>query len=232
MNQIKVIIIEDEPLARMKLAAFVERIPELVLEATFSDGKSALDYLGDAGERLIFLDIQMERFSGLQFLEALVNRPKIIITTAYEQYALKGFEYQVSDYLLKPYAFERFQQGVRKVLREIELERLQSRNEQAYILVKAEYKMEKLPLQDILFIEGMKDYLRFHLETHKVMTLSSFTSMEQQLPSDQFLRIHKSYMVSLSKITSLEKDAVIVGGHRIPIGKSYRDQFLQQLNKK
>lgn len=230
-NPVNVVIVEDEPPARMKLAAFVEKLPQLKLEAMFSDGKSALDYLNTPGERIVFLDIQMEKFTGIQLLEALRNRPKIIITSAYEEYALKGFEFNVCDYLLKPYSFDRFKKGVEKALHEIALERLQAASSQAFILVKSEYRLEKIDVSKILFIEGMKDYVRIHTDHQKVMTLKSMSAIEHELPADQFVRIHKSYIVALSHITSIEKDAIFVGGNKIPIGKSYRERFLEVLNQ-
>lgn len=230
IEPIKVVIVEDEPPARMKLEAFVERTPGLLLERSFSDALSALDYLKYPAERLLFLDIQMERFTGVQLMESLVNPPKIVITSAYEAYALKGFEYNVTDYLLKPYSYERFLKAVDKVRQEFVLQRMKNRVEQAYILIKTEYRMEKIAVDSILFIEGMKDYLRIHTPTQRVMTLRSFSAMEQELAEGQFVRLHRSYMVALAHISSVEKDAVTVGGVRIPIGKSYKERFLEILN--
>ncbi len=229
---IKAIIIEDEPPARMKLAAFIEKTDSLTLEAVFSDGKSALEYLCDTDERVVFLDIQMEKFTGIQFLEALHNRPKIIITSAYEEYALKGFEYNVCDYLLKPYSYDRFKKAVDKALYEITLERLESRSSQSYILVKTEYRVEKIDLSSILFIEGMKDYIRIHTLSGKIMTLRSMSSIEQELPGDRFMRVHKSYIVALSQINSISKDSVMINGTAVPLGKSYKERFLMAINQK
>ncbi|MEG1586261.1 MAG: LytTR family DNA-binding domain-containing protein [Bacteroidales bacterium] len=231
MNLIKTIIVEDEPPARMKLAAFIERCPELQISQIFNDGESAFEYLKTNPDCLVFLDIQMERMTGMQLLEKSVHIPKVIITSAYEEYALKGFEYNVSDYLLKPYSFDRFRKAVDKVVREIKMEQMESRTENAYILVKSEYRLERVELDTILFVEGMKDYLRIHTASRKIMTLRSFTSLETELPETQFIRIHKSYLVAVAHITAIEKDWVCVGNNRIPIGRSYKERFLEKLRK-
>lgn len=232
ITSVRTIIVEDEPPARMKLAAFIERCPELELVDTFTDGNTALEFLRQNQIDLMFLDIHMDGISGIQVLEQLQHPPCVIITSAYEEYALKGFEYNVTDYLLKPYPFDRFRKGVEKVLRDLSLKQMESREEEQYILVKSEYRLEKISLNSILFIEGMKDYLRIHTDTRKVMTLRSFTSIAQELPADQFVRIHKSFMISLAHLTAIEKDVVVIGkDHQIPIGRSYKERFLEQVHQ-
>lgn len=229
-NIIRTIVVEDEPPARLKLSAFIARCPELQLDRVFGDGKSALEYIKQQGpDCIVFLDIQMEGLTGVQLLEQLIHPPKIIITSAYEEYALKGFEYNVSDYLLKPYSFDRFRKGVDKVIREIRRERLEARSETSYVLIKSEYRLERIEVDSISYVEGMKDYLRIHTDLRKIMTLRSFASLEAELPVDQFIRVHKSYLVSASKITAVEKDWVVIGTTRIPIGRSYKDRFLDKL---
>ena len=230
MDIIRTIVVEDEPPARLKLSAFIARCPELQLDRVFGDGKSALEYIKQQGpDCIVFLDIQMEGLTGVQLLEQLIHPPKIIITSAYEEYALKGFEYNVSDYLLKPYSFDRFRKGVDKVIREIRRERLEARSETSYVLIKSEYRLERIEVDSISYVEGMKDYLRIHTDLRKIMTLRSFASLEAELPVDQFIRVHKSYLVSASKITAVEKDWVVIGTTRIPIGRSYKDRFLDKL---
>lgn len=231
-SSVRTIIVEDEPPARMKLAAFIERCPELELIQTFADGNAVIEFLRQNQIDLMFLDIHMDGISGIQVLEQLQHPPGIIITSAYEEYALKGFEYNVTDYLLKPYSFDRFRKGIEKVLRDLSLKRMEVREEDQYILIKSEYRLEKIELSSIIFIEGMKDYLRIHTDTRKIMTLRSFSSIAQELPADQFVRIHKSFMIALSHLTAIEKDFVVIGAnYRIPIGRSYKERFLEQVHR-
>ena len=228
-EQINTVIIEDEPLAQQKLASFISKCPELHLEKVFSNPVEALPYLNAYTESILFLDIQMDKMNGIQLLEKMVNKPYVIITTAFEEYALKGFEMNVSDYLLKPYSYTRFRQAVEKVLHAIRLEHHSKENDNAYIMVKSDYKLEKIPLRSILYVEGMKDYLRIHTIDRRYMILKSFASLEKELPSSRFVRIHKSYMVALDKIVSIEKENVVIGGVKLPIGKSYKEQFMELL---
>lgn len=227
---IPTIIVEDEPPARMKLAAFIERCPELRLKHTFTDASSALAYITEYPDCLMFLDIHLEGLSGIQLLKQLIHAPKIIITSAYEEYALQGYEYNVSDYLLKPYSFERFRRSVDKIIREFTIEYQSQKDSDSYILVKTEYRLEKVLLNSILYIEGMKDYLRIHTATKKIMTLRSFSSLISELPAEQFIRVHKSYIISLSHLTAIGKDWVMIRESRIPIGRSYKDCFLSQVH--
>lgn len=227
---IRTIIVEDEPPARMKLVSFIARCPELNLLQTFSDATSALAYIKENPDCLVFLDVHMDGLSGIQMLEKLIKLPRVIITSAYEEYALKGFEYNVSDYLLKPYSFDRFRRGVDKVLREIKMEKLDEKEEESYILVKAEHRLEKIALSSILYVEGMKDYLRIHTTTKKIMTLRNFSSLTNELPADQFIRIHKSYLIALPHLSAIGKDWVMIGEHRIPIGRSYKENFLTHVH--
>ncbi|MEG0947775.1 MAG: LytTR family transcriptional regulator DNA-binding domain-containing protein [Bacteroidales bacterium] len=226
---IRTIIVEDEPPARMKLVSFITRCPELDMVHIFSDATSALAYIKENPDCLVFLDVHMEGLSGIQMLEQLIKLPKVIITSAYEEYALKGFEYNVSDYLLKPYSFDRFRRGVDKVLREIKMEKRDEKEEESYILVKTEHRLEKIALSSILYVEGMKDYLRIHTTSKKIMTLRNFSSLTTELPADQFIRIHKSYLIALTYLSAIGKDWVMIGDCRIPIGRSYKEDFLRQV---
>jgi Response regulator of the LytR/AlgR family len=197
---IRTIIVEDEPPARMKLASFVNKNDSLTLIESFMSASAALKFIEKNNVDLIFLDICMDGMTGIDFLESVVNPPLIIITSAYEEYAVKGFEYNVCDYLLKPYSYERFEKGVEKVKSKLYIESSRKDMESNYILVKTEYKIEKIFLDDILYIEGMKDYLRIHTKTQKVMTLRTFNSMEEELEDYSFIRIHRSYMVPIKKL--------------------------------
>lgn len=221
---INCIIVDDSSLAIEKIEGFISQIPVLNLLKSFNNGIEAILFLKTASVDLVFLDIQMEQFSGLQFLGSLQNRPKIIIVSAYSQYAVTGFNYSVTDYLLKPYSFERFIQAIDKVQNELEV-----KTQKDYMFVKTEYRMERIDFADILYIEGQGPYLKIITKSRNVMTLQSFQNMENLLPSDNFIRVHKSYIVGINKIESIEKNRVKIGKQLIPIGAGYRDRFYSQL---
>ncbi|TSA27749.1 MAG: DNA-binding response regulator [Bacteroidetes bacterium] len=237
---IRCIVVDDEPLAIEKITEYIQRIPSLELLSTFDNAIDAMEFLRDKKTDLVFLDIQMDNFTGIQLLEILRNPPKIIIISAYDSYAVKGYELDVSDYLLKPISFERFLKAVNKVSGEIRNERpsapsadTETRAKPAadYIFIKADYHMHKVKLENILYIEGMKDYLRLHLPNERIMTLMSFIKMEKVLPPDRFMRVHKSFIVSLDKIERIERNTIMISGQKIPIGNKYKKEFFEYLEK-
>jgi len=219
------IAVDDEPLALEKIVSFIDRLPFLKLEAKFDRPVEALAYLSTYKTDLLFLDIQMETMTGLDLLAALPDRPQVVLTTAYSEYALKGYEFEVTDYLLKPYSFERFAQAVNKAVKRISEKAPVVENAPNFIFVKSDYRLLKIMLSDILYIEGMRDYRCIHTPIGKILTDQTFGSFEEQLPSSQFIRIHKSYMVSLSKIESIEKHRVKIGKELLPVSESYREGF-------
>lgn len=218
------IIVEDEPLALERISDFVNKVPFLNLAASFDNGFQAIGYLQSTPVDLLFLDIQMDGLTGIQLLESLNKRPEVIITTAFDQYAIKGFDLNVCDYLLKPFTFERFMQAVAKVN-----EKLLAVNEVAaakrFIFVKTEYRLEKVNLDEVLFIEGMRDYRRIHMTDRKVMTLQTFNTLQEELPPSRFSRVHKSYIVALDKIDSIERDRIKIRDEMIPISETFKAQF-------
>jgi two-component system, LytTR family, response regulator len=220
---ISCIVIEDEPLAMERAKEFVLKVPFLNLLRTFDNGLEAIDYLTGNQVDLVFLDIQMDGFSGIQFLESLDQRPEVIVTTAFDNFAIKGFELKVIDYLLKPYTLERFMQAVVRV--HDKLKPNLSKDLKNYIFIKTEYRLEKILLSDILFIEGMRDYRRIHTLVHKIMTLQTFKYLEEILPAQNFCRVHKSFLVAIDKIESIERERIKIFKHYIPISDTYRDQF-------
>ena len=226
---INCIIIEDEPLALKKLSGYISKIDFLNLLSVFNNASDAIGYLKANTVDLIFLDIRMKGLTGIQFLESLNSPPKIIITSAYDEYALKGYELDVSDYLLKPFAFDRFIKSVEKIYREL----TDSKSEQKpdYIFVKTEYRIEKIDLKNILYIQGMKDYLRIFTVQKNIMTLQSFRNFIHALPEKEFTRVHNSYIVSISKIESIEKNRIKIGEKTIPISDSYKDNFFNLLKE-
>jgi two-component system LytT family response regulator len=219
---INCIIIEDEPLAMQGLKAFVLKVPFLNLLHCFDNAMEAIGFLKTEKVDLLFLDIQMDGFTGIQLLESLNKMPAVIITTAFDQYALKGFDLNVSDYLLKPYTFERFMQAVTRVYDQLTSG---SKTNKDFIFVKTEYSLEKINLADILYIEGMRDYRCINLSEKRVMTLQNFSELEQELPLTQFCRVHKSFIVALGKIESVERDRIKIKNELIPISETYKESF-------
>ena len=221
---INCIIVEDAPLAIWKLEKFIQQTPSLNLLQSFTNGIEAISFMQTHTVDLVFLDIQMEQFNGLQFLESIRTRPKIIIVSAYSQYAIHGFEHNVTDYLLKPYSFERFLKAIDKVHSELPVTQPKD-----FIFVKTEHRMERIDFQDIIYIKGMGAYLQIVSHRSKIMTLQSFAQIEKQLPPDQFLRVHKSYIIALDKIKSIERNVIIIDDERIPVGKNYMENFYQYI---
>jgi len=226
--KITCILVEDEPLALERLKSFVIKLPYLTLLSAFDNAYDALAFLKTNTVDLIFLDINMDGFSGIQLLETSAIKSQVIITTAYHEYALKGFDLKVTDYLLKPYTFERFVQAVDRV------QGFLSKDETAvamkFIFVKSEYRLEKVLLSEILFIEGMRDYRRIHTATKRIMTLQTFTDFEKEMPSTVICRVHKSFMVSLDKIESIERDRIKIKDQFIPISETYKQAFYSLIN--
>jgi DNA-binding LytR/AlgR family response regulator len=225
---IKCIAIDDEPLALSKLEGFINKVPDLKLIRIFDNAIEAVGWLKENDTDLIFLDIQMEQLTGIQFIETTGSNARIILTTAYDQYALKGYELNVTDYLLKPYSFQRFLQAVNKVMeyfaKKQENRQMTSDND-SFIFIKTEYRLERINFDDILYIEGMKDYLRIFCTDKKIMTLQSFTKMEESLPANKFCRVHKSFIVAIDKIKSVERGIILIADQRIPVSNTYKENF-------
>lgn len=229
--KINCIAIEDEPLALKKIKEFIEQVDYLNLLEGFNNAVDAIGFLKKNSVDLIFLDIRMKKLSGIQFLETLQIKPKVIITSAYDEYALKGYELEVADYLLKPFTFERFLKSVDKVYNQL-VNELTPNNSIDYIFVKTEYRIEKIVLKDILYIQGMKDYLQIHTTDKKIMTLQTFRNLLEILPDSDFQRVHHSFIVSISKIEHIEKSRLRIGKDLIPISDSYKDRFFGILRER
>ena len=223
MTKISCIIIEDEPLALERAKGYIVKIPYLDLKCAFYNALDGLSYLKENAVDLLFLDINMDELTGIQLLENVQFNGDVIITTAYDHYALKGYELNVTDYLLKPYSFERFLQAIDK----IEQKTPNKISEQDYLFVKTENRLEKINLKEILFIEGMGDYRRIHLPTKKIMTLQTFTEYEKIIPSNTICRVHKSYMVSIQQIESIERNRIKIKDELIPISETYKNRLFE-----
>lgn len=229
--QIRCIAIDDEPLALSKLEGFIARVPELKLIRTFDNPVEVIGWMKENVVDLIFLDIQMEQLTGLQFLEASMPSARIILTTAYDQYAIKGFELNVTDYLLKPYSFQRFVLAINKVMEYFSHTSEIKPDNDTFIFVKTEYRLERIDLNDILYIEGMKDYLRIICTGKKIMTLQSFAKLEECLPANRFCRVHKSFIVAIDKIKSIERGVIVIADQRIPVSNTYKDSFFSKIKQ-
>lgn len=228
MKRIRYIIIEDEPLALLRTREYASQVPFLELVQTFTNAAEALSLLQDDVIDLMFLDIQMEGITGVQLLQALHNPPYVILTTAYEEFALKAFELNVIDYLLKPYSFERFLSAVMKVRKSLK----EMTPENGYLFLKNSNRLEKINLDDILFIEGARDYRKLHTSGKILLISETFVELSKRLPENGFFRIHKSFIISLSKIDAIEHDHVILGPHRIPISDTYKKDFYEAIGRR
>lgn len=229
------IAIDDEPLALNVIEEFCKKIEFVHLEAKFSSAIQAIDYISRNKPDLVFLDIQMPHLTGLQFLKSMSSPPMVIFTTAYSDYALEGFNVDAVDYLLKPIAFDRFLKATSKAYNLYNLMRKSSsqsmEGQDKYLLVKVEYSTVKINVDDILYIEGLKDYVKIYSGTKFIMTKSTMKSIEEKLPRDKFIRIHKSYIVSVPMIKSLGCSHVTVGEKQIPIGNQYKKGFNELIQR-
>ncbi|HEX2868306.1 MAG TPA: response regulator transcription factor [Ignavibacteriales bacterium] len=230
--KIKCIAIDDEPLALEKLSGFIKDVDFLELLAAFSNPLEALSFIQKNRIDLVFLDIRMKKLSGLQFLQSLNEKPKVIITSAYRQYALQGFELEVKDYLLKPFSFDRFLKAVSKVYSDLSgSQQMPTEQNKQIIFIKTEYRIEKVELSGILYIEGMNDYLSIATDDKKIMTLLTFNKLLELLPSDKFCRVHKSFVVAISRIENIERDRIKIGDAYIPISTTYKNGFIDLLKQ-
>ncbi len=227
MEKYSCIIIEDEPLALERTIIFVKKVPFLNLIATFDNALAGLAFLNANKVDILFLDINMDELSGIELLESAKIESQVILTTAYQEYALKGYELNVTDYLLKPFTFNRFLQAVNKA--QEQLRKDEPTNATDFIFIKTENRLEKIMLQDIIYIEGMRDYRRIHTVHKKIMTLQNFKELEQSIPMHIVCRVHKSYMVALHKIESIEKSRIKIADQLIPISETYRAKFYEQI---
>ena len=219
------LIVDDEPLALELLESYVSRTPFLHLVDRCDSAVKALSVIEETPVDLIFLDIQMPELNGLELSRLVGNKVKIIFTTAFEQYAIEGFRVDALDYLLKPFNYSEFLRAATKALR--------TRPAPESIFVKSDYKLVQVQLKDILYIEGLKDYIRIQTEDGQgILTLMSMKSIEDFLPADTFVRVHRSYIINMNKIKTIERNRIIFGKVYIPISDSYKDRFTELLDKR
>lgn len=235
MQPIRCIIIDDEPLARKGLKEYINDVDFLQLDGEFNEPLKAMKLLTEGQVQLIFLDIQMPKISGLDFFRSLKQAPPVIFTTAFPQYALDGFDLNALDYLVKPISFERFLKSALKAKEYYEVRQKNlaeagtQRND--YFFIKADNKLVKLFYDDILYAEALQNYVAIHTVSKKYITYLTFRSIEDYLPSDRFIKTHKSYIVSASRIDNIEGNDIRIGEHHIPISRSSREEVMEKLLK-
>lgn len=230
-------IIDDEHLAQQILQEYVAKVPFLELKGIFSSALEAAAQIDSDKPDILFLDINMPDLNGLSFISMLNVKPMIILTTAYDKYALKAFDLEVRDYLVKPIPFERFYKAVLRLYQESKLpqqkdqQELQSapKNDPEYIFLKVGFRIQKVQIKEILFVEGMKDYIRIQTTKEKIMTLLSFARLAELLPEQKFFRVHRSFVVALDKIDHIEKNVISIGDYSIPISDTYAEAFFNNL---
>ena len=232
-DMIKTIIIDDEFPARKLLSEYASKMPKVKLCGVCDNAVHALDILQNENIDLIFTDIQMPDLSGMEFIRSLKNPPLIVFTTAHSEYAIDSYELEAVDYLLKPISFPRFIQAVNKVQERIQMMRsriTEPKNDKDYFMVKADYKLYRIDFVNILFIEGQSEYVTFHLKGNKKITAYyALKKLEEELPSRDFMRIHKSYIISLSNIESVEGNLLTIAGQKLSVGKNYKDLLMERL---
>jgi two-component system response regulator LytT len=235
------IAVDDEPLALGLVSNFIEKTPFLHLSGNYFSAVEALQALETHKIDLIFLDIQMPDLTGIELARVLdksTNSPRIIFTTAYNHFALEGYKVDALDYLLKPFNYEEFLRAANKAKAYFEMKNQASlpgtaQQPEEYIFLKVEYQMVKVPLKSILFIEGLKDYVKVHIENkqRQILTLTSLKSLEDRLPSGRFMRVHRSYIINLAQINAVTRNSIVIGNSTIPVSDQYKDEFNLYLSK-
>ena len=234
---INCLIVDDEPIALDILEGYVRKTPFLELRGRCNGVVEALQQMQHQSIDLLFLDIQMPDVNGIEFSKTLSDKVKVIFTTAFEQYALEGFKVNALDYLLKPFNYQEFLKAAMKAKTWFDLVENKAASPvmtKDSLLVNSDYKLVKINLKDVLYFEGLKDYVKIYLEgvTRPVMTLMTLKSLEEQLPTDQFMRVHRSYIVNLDRINAIERSAILIDKASIPIADKYKDQFNDFLSKR
>jgi DNA-binding LytR/AlgR family response regulator len=231
MNNITCIITDDEPFARKGLQGYIEKIGFLDLKGVCEDALQLSDLLQSQPVDLLFLDIQMPHITGIEFIRALPKPPKVIFTTAFEQYALQGFELDVIDYLLKPISYERFLKAAWKARDYFALKEEKSTAAIPYMFAKSNGKLEKINFDEILFIEGMENYAAIHLDNKKLIIHTTIKALLEKLPAGQFVQTHKSYIAAINKVDTIDGNTLHIQKHQVPVSKYLREAVLGQIVK-
>jgi DNA-binding LytR/AlgR family response regulator len=231
---IKAIIVDDEPLARQVITQYAGEVPGLEILCSCNNALDASQALKEKKIDLMFLDVNMPKLSGLDFLKNLQHPPLVVLTTAYSDYALEGYELNILDYLKKPFSFDRFFKAIQKAEEQLALMRQkpEQKTKTGYIFIKASKKMIRVEIEGICFIEGLGDYIKIHLKDNHLVTNLSMKKMEELLPPDEFFRIHKSYIIRLDRIRSIVGNLIEIGKHKLPIGNNYRQAFIELIDER
>ncbi|MDF2434235.1 MAG: two-component system, LytTR family, response regulator LytT [Mucilaginibacter sp.] len=234
MKKLSCIIVDDEPVARKILAEFVAQVPFMDLQGKFENATKAEAFLTTSEVDIMFLDIEMPKISGLQLLQTIDNKPLVILTTAFPKYALEGYELEVIDYLLKPFAFSRFMKAVQKAkeYRQMQNATSVSQSISTYLFVKSEKRIEKIELNEILYAETLGNYIIIHLTHKKIIAYLTLKSLESQLPSNEFIKIHQSYLVNCSRICAIEGNEIKINDKSLPISRNYRDSIMDMVHQR
>lgn len=225
---IKAIAIDDEPLALKILAHHCDKIEEISLEKTFTNQSEAIDFINNNEVDLLFLDIEMPQQNGIDFYKALDKKIMVIITTAYDQYALEGFNVSAIDYVMKPISFDRFKEAIDKVIKIKKL--INNKDEQPFIMIRADYKLNKIYLKDIQYIEGLDDYIQIHIDNQsKIVARMSMKATLELLPSKEFIRVHRSFIIPIKRIKNIQNKQIKTDSVTIPIGETYKTETLKAL---
>lgn len=236
---ISCVVVDDEPLALKLMADYVQKTPFFELKEQTTNPIKAIELVQQGTVDLLFLDIQMPELTGLQLMKVIGHKCKVILTTAYPDYALDGYEFDVIDYLLKPVTFDRFLVAAHKARERLAANPaiviqtpVVASAPASYIFVKTEYKIQKVDMAGILYMEGLRDYVAIYTTTGKILTLQSMRSFQEQLPESNFIRVHKSWLVAIDKIQFIERNRIVIAGNYIPVGETYQESFHQRLNIK
>jgi len=238
MSQIKItcVVVDDEPMALNLVESYVEKTPFLDLKKKCSSAIEAMEFIKDQPVDLLFLDIQMPDLTGLEFSKMLPKDTRVIFTTAFDEYALEGFKVEALDYLLKPFDYAEFLAAANKAHNWFKLKKGKQNsvvsNEKEFLFVKSEYKQLRIKLADVLYFEGLKDYIKIWVKDNPkaILTLMSLKSLEQELPATQFMRVHRSFIVSLKNIEEVERSQIIINKQRITVSEQYKSKFLEYIN--
>ena len=233
---ITTIAIDDEPLALQLVTGYIEKTPVLKLAGKFDNPVDATEFLVENSVELVFVDIQMPDLSGIEFTRLMTKGPKVIFTTAYEKYALDGYKLDIVDYLLKPFSYEEILTAVNKAQKLIKLEQkaretVDANNE--FLFLKSDYKIKRINFNDILYIEGLKDYVKVFTrnEPKPILSLASLKHLESKLPGEKFMRVHRSFIVNLEKIDTIDRSRIVFGKEYIPVSDQYKEKFQEFLDK-
>ncbi len=229
MITLRCCVVDDEPIARELIAGYIEKTPFMELVGKFGSAQEAVKTIMEGHVDVIYLDIHMPQLNGMEFARIVPDTCRIVFITAYERYALEGFKVDALDYLMKPVSYGEFVESANKAMKWADLRRRADENDnrRKYMIVKSEYKLVQIPMESIIYVEGLKDYIKIYLdnEASPVMTLMNMKTVESYLPAADFMRVHRSYIVNIKKIKVIERNHIIIGGRSIPVSESYRKAF-------